>query len=241
MVSFGSASSEVCGVDGVSVNLVDRLAGIGIVPVVSLPDAQLAPPLAEALLEAGLACAEITFRTDAAAAAMALIRRRLPELLLGAGTVLTTRQADLAIDSGAEFIVAPGTSPTVVDYVLRRGVPMIPGVATPTDIDIALAHGIDLVKFFPAEQFGGVATIKAFAGPYPRVRYIPTGGISPANLGAYLAVPQVVACGGSWMVKADLLLAGDFAAITQLAREAVAIAEEAHQGRFAGHSGGGQP
>lgn len=211
--------------------LQDRLREIGVVPVVALPDSALALPLAEALLEGGLACVEVTFRTDAAAAALPLIRRRLPELLLGAGTVLTTNQADQAIDAGAQFVVAPGTSVAIVDHVLARGVPMIPGIATPSDIEAAMARGIDLVKFFPAEQFGGVGTIRAFAGPYPRVRYIPTGGISPANLGVYLALPQVVACGGSWMVKAELLAARDFAAVTRMARDAVATVAAARSAR----------
>jgi 2-dehydro-3-deoxyphosphogluconate aldolase/(4S)-4-hydroxy-2-oxoglutarate aldolase len=209
----------------------DRLYAIGVVPVVALPDAALALPLAEALLEGGLACAEVTFRSEAAPMALSLIRKRFPELLLAAGTVLTIRQADLAIDAGAQFIVAPGTSSIVMDHVLARGVPMIPGIATPTDIETALARGIELVKFFPAEQFGGVSTIKAFAGPYPRVRYIPTGGISASNLGSYLAVPEVVACGGSWMVKADLLAARDFTAVTRLAREAVIIVVESRLAR----------
>ncbi len=209
----------------------DRLYAIGVVPVVALPDAALALPLAEALLEGGLACAEVTFRSEAAPMALSLIRKRFPELLLAAGTVLTIRQADLAIDAGAQFIVAPGTSSIVMDHVLARGVPMIPGIATPTDIETALARGIELVKFFPAEQFGGVSTIKAFAGPYPRVRYIPTGGISASNLGSYLAVPEVVACGGSWMVKADLLAARDFTAVTRLAREAVTIVVESRLAR----------
>lgn len=201
----------------------ERLQEIGVVPVVALPDAALALSVAEALLEGGLGCVEVTFRTEAAAAALPLIRDRFPDLLLGAGTVLTTGQADLAIDAGAQFVVAPGMSPAVVDHVVARGVLMIPGIATPSEIEAALACGIDLVKFFPAEQLGGVATVKAFAGPYPHVRYIPTGGITPANLGSYLALPQVVACGGSWMVKSDLLAARDFAEVTRLAREAVAI------------------
>jgi 2-dehydro-3-deoxyphosphogluconate aldolase/(4S)-4-hydroxy-2-oxoglutarate aldolase len=211
----------------------DRLREIGIVPVVALPDAALALPLAEALLEGGLACVEVTFRTEAAAGALSLMRQRFPELLLGAGTVLTKRQADLAIDAGAQFVVAPGTSPAVMDHVLERGVPMIPGIATPTDIEVALARGIQVVKFFPAEQFGGTATIKAFAGPYPQVRYIPTGGISQANLGSYLALSQVLACGGSWMVKSDLLAAGDFVAVADLAREAMALVAESRQTRTA--------
>ena len=201
----------------------ERLHRFGVVPVVRIPDVSHALPLAEALLEGGLACAEITFRSPAAAEALQLIRNAFPELYLGAGTVLTIEQADTAIDAGAEFIVAPGTNHAVVDHVLARGVPMLPGVCTPSEIEAVLAKGIDLVKFFPAEQFGGIDTIRAFAGPYADVRYVPTGGVTAANLGAYLAVRQVVACGGTWMVKADLLEAGDWASVTRLAREAVEI------------------
>ena len=207
-------------------SLPERLAGIGVVPVVALPDVECALPLAGALLEGGLACAEITFRTAAAAAALPLVRRRFPELLLGAGTVLTTEQADMAIDAGAQFIVAPGTNLAVVDHVLARGLPMLPGVATPSEIEVALGRGLTLLKFFPAEPFGGVATLKAYAGPYAQLRFVPTGGISASNLAAYLAVPTVVACGGSWMVRRELLLARDFAAVTRLAAEAAAIVRQ---------------
>ena len=192
-------------------------------PVVALPDVESALPLAEALLEGGLACAEITFRTAAAAAALPLVRTRFPELLLGAGTVLTSEQADTAIDAGAQFIVAPGTNLAVVDHVLARGLPMLPGVATPSEIEAALGRGLTLLKFFPAEPFGGIATLQAYAGPYAHVRFVPTGGISASNLAAYLALPGVVACGGSWMVRRDLLLARDFGTVTRLAAEATAI------------------
>ena len=207
--------------------LADRLREIGVVPVVALPDVEAALPLAEALLAGGLPCAEITFRTAAAAEALPLVRQHFPELFLGAGTVLTLEQADRAIDAGAQFVVAPGTNPAVVDHVLARGVPMLPGVATPSEIEAALARGLDVVKFFPAEPFGGVATLQAFAGPYPLVRFVPTGGISAANLAAYLAQPSVLACGGSWMVRRELLAARDFATITRLAAEASAIVRAA--------------
>jgi 2-dehydro-3-deoxyphosphogluconate aldolase/(4S)-4-hydroxy-2-oxoglutarate aldolase len=214
--------------------LLDRLRAAGVVPVIALPDAALAVPLVEALLAGGLSCVEVTFRTDAAAAALTLITRRFPELLVGAGTILTLRQSDLAIDAGAQFVVAPGTNLAVVDHVIARGTPMLPGVATPSDIEVVLSRGIELVKFFPAEPFGGISTIKAFSGPYPMVRYLPTGGISPALLGSYLAVPQVVACGGSWMVKPDLLASRDFMTITQLAREAVGIVTQARSVKVPG-------
>jgi 2-dehydro-3-deoxyphosphogluconate aldolase/(4S)-4-hydroxy-2-oxoglutarate aldolase len=213
----------------------ERLHRFGVVPVVRIPEVRHALPLAEALLEAGLGCAEITFRSPAAAEALSLIRNAFPALYLGAGTVLTVEQADIAIDAGAEFIVAPGTSHAVVDHVLARGVPMLPGVCTPSEIEAVLAKGINVVKFFPAEQFGGIDTILAFAGPYADVRYVPTGGVTAANLGAYLAVPQVVACGGTWMVKASLLEAGDWAAVTRLARGAVEIVVAA-RASAGGHS-----
>ncbi|HMB27354.1 MAG TPA: bifunctional 4-hydroxy-2-oxoglutarate aldolase/2-dehydro-3-deoxy-phosphogluconate aldolase [Blastocatellia bacterium] len=207
-------------------NIVERARGIGIVPVVSLPKLEDALPLAEALLEGGCGCAEITFRTTAAAEAIARIRSRFPEILLGAGTVLTAEQAETAISGGAEFIVAPGTNPTVVDYCLSKGVTIFPGVCTPTEIEMALSKGVDVLKFFPAEPMGGVKFLQAICAPYKNVRFIPTGGIDTKNIGHYLALPQVVACGGSWMVKPELFEAGDFARVRQLAGEAVALARE---------------
>jgi 2-dehydro-3-deoxyphosphogluconate aldolase / (4S)-4-hydroxy-2-oxoglutarate aldolase len=207
-------------------SIVERARGIGIVPVVSLPKLEDALPLAEALLEGGLPCAEITFRTAAAAEAIAQIRSRFPEILLGAGTVLTTEQAETAISAGAEFIVSPGTNPTVVDHCLSKGVAIFPGVCTPTEIETALSRGVDVLKFFPAEPMGGVKFLQAVCAPYKNVRFIPTGGIDTKNIGHYLALPQVVACGGSWMVKPELFEAGDFARVKQLSGEAVALARE---------------
>jgi 2-dehydro-3-deoxyphosphogluconate aldolase/(4S)-4-hydroxy-2-oxoglutarate aldolase len=207
-------------------NIVERARGIGIVPVVSLPKLEDALPLAEALLEGGLPCAEITFRTAAAAEAIARIRARFPQILLGAGTVLTTGQAETAICAGAEFIVSPGTNLTVVDYCLSKGVTIFPGICTPTEIEMALSKGVDVLKFFPAEPMGGVKFLQAICAPYKNVRFIPTGGIDTKNIGHYLALPQVVACGGSWMVKPELFEAGDFARVKQLAGEAVALARE---------------
>jgi 2-dehydro-3-deoxyphosphogluconate aldolase/(4S)-4-hydroxy-2-oxoglutarate aldolase len=206
--------------------IVERARGIGIVPVVSIPKLEDALPLAEALLEGGLLCAEITFRTAAAAEAIARIRSRFPEILLGAGTVLTAEQAETAISAGAEFVVSPGTNPTVVDHCLSKGVTVFPGVCTPTEIEMALSKGVDVLKFFPAEPMGGVKFLQAICAPYKNVRFIPTGGIDTKNIGHYLALPQVVACGGSWMVKPELFEAGDFARVKQLAGEAVALARE---------------
>lgn len=208
----------------------ERFRRVGIVAVASIPDPTLAIPLAESLLRGGLDVLEITFRTTAAASAIELVRNRFPEVFLGAGTVLSEAQADLAMAAGVDFLVAPGTNHAVVDRVLERGRIMLPGICTPTELEAVLAKGIRLVKFFPAEAFGGVATIKALAGPYPDARFVPTGGITPSNLPSYLAVKQVVACGGSWMVNADLLAAGDWPAITRLASEALAIASETRSG-----------
>jgi 2-dehydro-3-deoxyphosphogluconate aldolase/(4S)-4-hydroxy-2-oxoglutarate aldolase len=207
-------------------NIVERVGEIGIVPVVSLPKLEHAAPLAESLLAGGLPCAEITFRTAAAAESIAQISAKFPELLVGAGTVLTTEQAGDAIDAGAKFIVSPGTNPVVVDYCLSNGVTIFPGVCTPTEIEAALAKGLDVLKFFPAEPMGGVKFLQAICAPYRQARFIPTGGIDTKNIGQYLALPQVVACGGSWMVKPELFEAGDFAKVRQLAGEAVALVRE---------------
>lgn len=204
-------------------NITERIQQIGIIPVVSIPKPEHALPLAEALLEGGLACAEITFRTAAAAEAIAQIRSRFPGILLGAGTVLTTEQADTAVNAGAGYIVSPGTNPAVVDYCLAKSVAIFPGVCTPTEVEMALAKGVDVLKFFPAEPMGGVKFLQAICAPYRNVRFIPTGGIDAKNIGQYLALPQVVACGGSWMVKPELFEAGDFTKVRELAADAVAL------------------
>jgi 2-dehydro-3-deoxyphosphogluconate aldolase / (4S)-4-hydroxy-2-oxoglutarate aldolase len=208
------------------VDIVDIVRQIGIIPVVTIPRLEHALPLAENLLEGGLPCAEVTFRTAAAAESMTEIRARFPEILLGAGTVLTLEQAETAISSGAQFIVSPGTNPAVIDYCLAKSVPIFPGVCTPTEIEMALAKGVDVLKFFPAEPMGGVAFLKAICAPYRQVRFIPTGGIDQNNIGQYLALSEVVACGGSWMVKPELLNAGEFDRIRQLVKEAVALVGE---------------
>lgn len=207
-------------------DIIDRVRQMGIIPVVTIPKLEHALPLAESLLEGGLPCAEVTFRTAAAVESMMEIRARFPEIFLGAGTVLTTEQAETAINAGAQFIVSPGTNPAVVDYCLSKDVTIFPGVCTPTEIEIALARGVDVLKFFPAEAMGGVGFLKAICAPYRQVRFIPTGGIDQNNLGQYLALSEVVACGGSWMVKPELLNAGDFDRVRQLVKEAVALVNE---------------
>jgi 2-dehydro-3-deoxyphosphogluconate aldolase / (4S)-4-hydroxy-2-oxoglutarate aldolase len=208
----------------------ERVRQVGVIPVVSIPRPEHALPLAEALLEGGLPCAEITFRTAAAEASIRQIKERFPEIFLGAGTVLSEAQAQTALDAGAEFIVSPGTNPAVVDYCRARGVTIFPGVCTPTEVEQALARGAEVLKFFPAEAMGGVKFLKAICAPYGGARFIPTGGIEPANLGHYLALPQVVACGGSWMVKPEWLAAGDFARVREAAREAAALVRSIHEG-----------
>jgi len=200
------------------------LSAVRVIPVVEIASADTAVPLARSLVDAGLPCAEITFRTAAAADAIAAIAAAVPELHLGAGTVLTVAQAETALAAGARFLVAPNLDLDVVAFARERGAPILPGVCTPTEIGLALSLGLSIVKLFPAEAAGGVPYLKAIAAPFREVRFVPTGGISAQNLPAYLAVTQVVACGGSWMVKKDVIAAGDFAAIRAAATEAVAIA-----------------
>jgi 2-dehydro-3-deoxyphosphogluconate aldolase/(4S)-4-hydroxy-2-oxoglutarate aldolase len=204
--------------------LQEFVSGFGVIPVVEIPCAEDAVPLAAALAAAGLPCAEITFRTASAADAIAAIAAADPEFSVGAGTVLNVAQAETAVAAGATFLVSPGFDPAVVVWARERDVPILPGVCTPSEIMQALAHGVSLLKFFPAEAMGGVPYLKAIVAPFKDVRFVPTGGISAGNLAAYLAVREVAACGGSWMVKKDLIAAGDFETIGDLAREAVAIA-----------------
>lgn len=195
----------------------------GIVPVVRIEKAEEALPLGNALCEGDLPLAEITFRTAAAEEVIRILTERMPELIVGAGTILTTEQAGAAIRAGARFIVSPGFNPTVVSYCREQGVPVIPGVNSPTQIEAAMEYDLSVMKFFPAEESGGVAFLKAVAAPYEGIRFIPTGGINAANLISYLSLKNVIACGGSWMVKTDLISAGKFEEITRLTREAVRI------------------
>ena len=204
--------------------LLQRLRAVRVVPVVELPSADDAVPLAEALVAAGLPCAEITFRTGAARAGLEAIRQRFPELLLGAGTVLTNEQLDAAAGCGVDFVVSPGLNATLVEDCRSRALPVLPGVCTPTEIEQARALGLEVVKFFPAEATGGTALLRALCGPYRDLSFVPTGGIDATNLASYLALGQVAACGGSWLAKPELLRAGRFDRVGELAAEAVAIA-----------------
>ena len=200
-----------------------RLEEYGVVPVVVLKDTKDAIPLADALIEGGLSCAEVTFRTEAAEKSIRLMSEKYPEMLVGAGTVLTTEQVDRAVNAGAKFIVSPGFDAEIVDYCLEKNIPVFPGCITPSEVAQAVKRGLKVIKFFPAEQAGGVAMIKAMGAPYTMVKFMPTGGISAKNLSEYLSCSNIVCCGGSWMVKGDLITDGKFDEITALTKEAVEL------------------
>ncbi len=206
--------------------LLQKISQIGIVPVVKIDNAKDALPLAGALKNGGLCCAEITFRTDAAEESIRQISKAYPDFLVGAGTVLTTAQADAAMDAGASFLVSPGLNPAVVRHCLEKGYPILPGVSTPTEVEAALSLGLTNLKFFPAEAAGGVKYIKAISAPYSMVQFMPTGGVSIDNVASYLQLKNVIACGGSWMVPGDKITAGAFSEIEAMTKEAVALLKE---------------
>ena len=202
---------------------ISELERIGLIPVVTLEHAADAPRLASALAGGGLPAAEITFRTSAAAEAIALIREHEPNVCVGAGTVLTKDALRNALSAGAQFIVAPGFNPAVAEEVLAADIPYIPGIMTPTEIEAAVSMGFNLLKFFPAEAAGGVRILKAFHAPYRMVRFMPTGGITPDNLREYLSLPFVCCCGGSFVADGKRIAAGDFEAVERTARETAAL------------------
>ena len=204
----------------------EKIAELGVVPVVVLEDAKDAAPLAKALVEGGLPCAEVTFRTAAAEESIKLMTAEYPDMFVGAGTVLTIYQVDRAVAAGAKFIVSPGFDPEIVDYCLEKEIPVFPGCITPSEVAQAVKRGLKVVKFFPAEQFGGVATIKAMSAPYVGLKFMPTGGVNAKNLESYLGCDKIIACGGSWMVKGDLVKAGKFDEIKDLTAEAVKLVAE---------------
>jgi len=204
---------------------------VRIVPVITIDDPDDAIPLARALMDGGLACAEITFRTQRAPEALRRITSEVPDMFVGAGTVLTPEQAKRAREAGAQFIVAPGFGPQMVEYCLEHDVPVFPGIATPTEVEAAIAKGLTTLKFFPAEQSGGLEYLKAIAAPYVDVNFMPTGGINAENVAKYLSFKRVVACGGSWMAPADWIATKQFGRIrdaaaraTEIARGGVAVA-----------------
>ena len=203
-----------------------KIEEIGIVPVVVLDDAKDAEPLGRALMNGGLPCAEVTFRTAAAEESIRIMAEKFPNMLIGAGTVITTEQVDRAVAAGAKFIVSPGINPKIVKYCQEKGVLITPGCITPTEVETAIECGLSTVKFFPAEPAGGLEMIKAMAAPYVNMTFMPTGGINAKNVKEYLGFNKIVACGGSWMVKGDLVKAGNFDKIVELTKEAVEIVKE---------------
>ena len=206
--------------------ILEQFGKIGIIPVVVLEDAKDAMPLARALCEGGLPCAEVTFRTAAAEECIRIMAENFPDMLVGAGTVLTTEQVDRAVNAGAKFIVSPGLNPEVVAYCVERNIPITPGTCNPSNVEQAIGFGLDVVKFFPAEPAGGLNYIKAIAAPYVGMKFMPTGGINEKNVRDYLKYDRILACGGSWMVKGDLVKAGDFDKIRKLTKEAADIVKE---------------
>ena len=208
--------------------VLDQFKKMRVVPVVAIENAEDAMRLADTLIEGGLPCAEITFRTAAAVDAMGIMARR-GDILVGAGTVLTVDQVKAAVDVGAQFMVSPGFNPRVVGYCVENNITVTPGICTPSDIEAALGFGLEVLKFFPAEAFGGLKTLKAMSGPYGAIKFIPTGGISPNNLVEYLQFPKTLACGGTWIAKSNLISEGQFDQILSSAKEAVELVKRAEQ------------
>lgn len=205
--------------------IVQQLEDLGVFPIITIDDPQKSIPLGQALLEGGLRCAEFAFRTKAAADAMRVFAYRYPDMLLGAGTILTVEQAHFAISAGASFIVTPGFNPRVVDYCLEQGVTIFPGVCTPTEIEAALEKGLDVLKFFPAEAIGGLPYLQAICSPFQDIRFIPAGGITNQNLGSYLSFKNVLACGATWMVAPELIAAGEFEIIRHRVEATVKVVQ----------------
>lgn len=207
-------------------NALERIAELKLLPVIRIEDLSDAVPLADALIGGGLPAAEITFRTECAAEAIFRIRNAFPEMLVGAGTVLSIDQAKSAAAAGAGFIVSPGSNPAVIGYCTENGIPIVPGCVTPSEIETAMSLGIGTVKFFPAEAYGGVRTISALSAPYRSIRFIPTGGINESNLLSYLKCPSVIACGGSFMAEPSLIEGKRFDSIREATKKAVTLISE---------------
>ena len=209
--------------------LEEQFYDYAVVPVVVLDDADDAAPLAEALVKGGIPCAEVTFRTEAAEESIRIMSEKYPEMLVGAGTVLTTEQVDRAVAAGAKFIVSPGFDPEIVDYCMEKNIPVFPGCVSPSEVAQAVKRGLKVVKFFPAEQAGGLAMLKAMAAPYTMLKFMPTGGINTKNLKEYLGFSKILCCGGSWMVKGDMIKNKEFDKITEMTREATELAAAARR------------
>ena len=205
---------------------VEQVAACGVVPVVVLEDAEQAVPTAKALLKGGINAMEITFRTSAAKASIEKVAREVPDMIVGAGTVVNVQQLHDAVDAGAKFIVSPGSDAEIIAEAIKLGVPITPGVVTPSEIMIGLKLGLKVFKFFPAENYGGLKTIKALSGPFPQIKILPTGGINQSNVAEYFKNPKILAVGGSWMVTKDMVAAGDFDGITEKSAAATALFKE---------------
>lgn len=210
-----------------SVDINKTLQAVPVVPLVQSDDPAIAVQISRALAAGGLSVAEVVFRTDRALECLKAVADEVPEMIAGAGTVLSANQANAAVDAGAQFIVSPGLDDGVVAVAKERGVPVYPGIVSPSELQHAYNLGLDTVKFFPASIAGGVPAIKALASVFRTMRFMPTGGVSPGNLAEFLAVPAVLACGGSWLTPADAIASGDYDQITKLAQEAVRIATQA--------------
>ena len=209
--------------------LEEQFYDYAVVPVVVLNDAEDAAPLADALVKGGLPCAEVTFRTEATEESIRIMNKKYPEMLVGAGTILTVDQVDRAVAAGAKFIVSPGFDPEIVDYCLEKKIPVFPGCISPSEVAQAVKRGLKVVKFFPAEQAGGLAMLKAMAAPYTMLKFMPTGGINTKNLKEYLGFSKILCCGGSWMVKGDMIKNKEFDKITEMTKEAVELAAAARR------------
>ena len=210
-------------------SIYEKIHECGIIPVIKLENPEKSVALGKALLDGGINCAEVTLRTATAAETIKRMSDAFPEMTVGAGTVLTTDQAQKAVWCGAQFIVSPGLNPKVVSWCIDRNIPVIPGIATPTELEAALDLGLTTVKFFPAEAFGGLKTLKAISAPYGNVRFMPTGGISLENMESYLSFSKIIACGGSFMVTGDLIEKEDYGKITELSRAAADIVRKCRQ------------
>lgn len=210
------------------ITLNEKLANLKIIPVIAISKIEYAVPLARTLIENGLPCAEITFRTACAAEAIAEMRKEFPDLLIGAGTILTNKQVDQAIESGADFIVSPGFNPRIVQYCLDRHIPIVPGVNTPSLVEQAMEMGLQTLKFFPAEPSGGKNMLKALSAVYP-IKFMPTGGIGLNNINDYLSIPSVLACGGSWMVPSELIDRGNWEELGNLVKNAILQVNELNE------------
>jgi len=205
--------------------ILEEIGLYGVVPVIIIDDAESSIPLANALIDGGLPVAEVTFRTKAARESIEKIAKGFPQMLLGAGTILSIDQVSSAVDSGAKYVVSPGFNSKVVEHCVKNNIPIIPGIATPTEIERALEFNLDVVKFFPAEALGGLTYLKAISAPYGNLRFVPTGGIDENNLLVYLQFPKVLACGGSWMVKSELIKNKKYDDIKKLTVSAVNLAK----------------